>query len=63
MPDRLRIRVGLDQSRGYVARCKLLPGVGRFGSLHELLEIADDLEAALEQFTKIAAQLGRHSAA
>jgi type I restriction enzyme M protein len=26
-------------------------------------EIADDLEAALEQFTKIAAQLGRHSAA
>jgi len=25
-------------------------------------EIADDLEAALEQFTKIAAQLGRHSA-
>jgi Type III restriction enzyme, res subunit/N-6 DNA Methylase len=26
-------------------------------------EIADDLEAALEQFTKIAAQLGRHSVA
>ena len=26
-------------------------------------EIADDLEAALEQFTKIVAQLGRHSAA
>jgi type I restriction enzyme M protein len=26
-------------------------------------EIAVDLDAALEQFTKIAAQLGRHSAA
>jgi type I restriction enzyme M protein len=26
-------------------------------------EIADDLEAALEQFTTIAPQLGRHSAA